>query len=408
MIRLLFPLMIVTVILFAGSLSGADWPQWRGPDENGIAREKLEGTVDLENVAWRKEIGIGFSSIAVAGDRVFTMGHDGRKVAGKETVWCLEAATGAEIWSDTYEAALLPNLHEGGPSATPTVEGEQVFTLSKDGRLHAYEIESGKRVWQRNVMEDAGMKRPPEWGFAGSPYVLGDLLLIEAGSTFAFRKATGELVWRSDAFRPAYGSPVAFEHAGKIRIATLKTDGLVILDAETGTTLAFEKWETAFQTNASTPLIDGNLIFISTGYDRGCALFEFTGEALEKRYENQSLCNHMNNSVLIGGHLYGFDGTAHRGRPTEFVCLELASGKEKWRVKPDEGLFCGSVIGTADDQLVILSERGELLVAEATPERFSYAARAQVLGGRCWTPPALANGRIYCRNARGDLVCVVP
>jgi len=408
MIRLLFSLMIAAATLPAETLSGADWPRWRGPDENGIAREKLGDAVDPENAVWRKKIGIGFSSIAVADGRIFTMGHDGRKVAGEETIWCLDAETGEEIWSDTYEAALLPNLHEGGPSATPTVAGEQVFTLSKDGRLHAYETESGKRLWQRNVMADAGMKRPPEWGFAGSPYVVGELLLIEAGATFAFKKATGELVWRSEMYRPAYGSPVAFEHVGKTRIAILKTDGLVILDAAAGTTLAFEKWETAFQTNASTPIIDDNLIFISTGYDRGCALFEFTGETLEKRYENRAMCNHMNNSVLIDGHLYGFDGTAHRGRPTEFVCLEFATGKEKWRVKPDEGLFCGSVIGTADHQLVILTERGELLVAKATPDQFAYIARAQVLGGRCWTPPALANGRIYCRNARGDLVCVLP
>jgi outer membrane protein assembly factor BamB len=114
----------------------------------------------------------------------------------------------------------------------------------------------------------------------------------------------------------------------------------------------------------------------------------------------------MNNSVLIDGHLYGFDGTAHRGRPTEFVCLELATGKEQWRVPPAVGLGCGSVMATADGTLLILSERGELLTAPATTAGFKTTARHQVLGGRCWTVPVLAHGRIYCRNARGDLVCV--
>ena len=137
------------------------------------------------------------------------------------------------------------------------------------------------------------------------------------------------------------------------------------------------------------------------------ALFELAGDRLRKIYEHKIMANHMNNSVLLDGHLYGFDGTAHRGRPTEFVCLELATGQEKWRVPASETLGCGSVMA-AGGTLLILSERGELVAAPATLTAFKASARASVLGGKCWTVPVLAHGRIYCRNSRGDLVCVKP
>ncbi len=380
----------------------ADWPQWRGPDENGIAREKLPKDFDAEEIVWRARVGIGFSSLAIAEGRLFTLGHDG----GKETVWCLDAKTGKMIWSDEYEAALLPNLHEGGPAATPTVNGDRVITLGKDGKLHCYQVTDGSPLWKRDLLRDAGMPKPPEWGFAGSPLVMGKRVLVEAGMTLAIDRENGGILWRSQPFRPAYGSAARFKQEGAERIAVLKTDGLVVLDPENGGTLAFEKWETPFQTNATTPIVRGSSLFISTGYDRGCALFQFDGRHLLKRYENEKMSTHMNNAVLIDGHLYGFDGTAHRGRPTEFVCLELESGRERWRVPPKQGLGCGSLIATSDGQLIVLTEKGELVIAAASPDGFTIRSRDQVLGGRCWTPPALAGGRIYARNARGDVVCV--
>ncbi len=189
-------------------------------------------------------------------------------------------------------------------------------------------------------------------------------------------------------------------------LAVLKTDGLVVLDARAGGTVAFSKWETPFSTNATTPVVHEEKIFISTGYDRGAALFELGERHMVKRYENQLICNHLNNSVLVEGHLFGFDGTAHRGRPTEFVCMDFDTGTERWRVPAGEGLGCGSLIATSNRMLLILTERGELVAAPAIPDEFAIQQRAQVLGGRCWTSPALANGRIYCRNSRGDLVCV--
>lgn len=377
-----------------------------GPSYTGISDEILPPDFNAEAVAWRHQVGIGFSSLAISGGRLFTLGHDGESAGGKETLWCLDARSGEELWSADWEAPLLPNLHEGGPAATPTVDGDQVYALGKNGTLSCFSASDGGLTWRRDLLADTGRKKAPEWGFAGSPFRFRDLLIVEAGETLALDPDTGEIRWRSQPFRPSYGSPAFLEKDGKAFLAILKTDGLVILDGENGGTVAFAPWETSFNTNATTPIIDGDKIFISTGYDRGCALFRFDGRRLIKLYENQSLCTHMNQAVALEGHLYGFDGTAHRGRPTEFVCLEWGRGKERWRVSASEGMGCGSLIATKNGKLLILTEKGELVIVSASSESFQVTDRVQVLGGRCWTPPAFAGGRFYARNARGDLVCV--
>ncbi|MDF1811440.1 MAG: PQQ-like beta-propeller repeat protein [Verrucomicrobiales bacterium] len=373
-----------------------DWPKWLGPSENGISAESLPDRLKLNQVAWSAEVGIGFSSFSVAGGRVFTMGHEN----GEETVWCFSESDGSVIWQHSYPAALMPNLHEGGPNATPTIDGERVYAISKDGQLHCYSFSEGKVLWKKNMLEEAQMYRAPEWGFGGSPYIFGDQVIIESGATFGYDKTSGEEIWRSEKYRPAYGSPIAFEVSGKHYLATLKTDGLVILDPNDGKTLGFSQWRTSFQTNANTPLVVGEgTLFISTGYDRGCALFQFDGTALSKVYEEETMSNHMGNSVLIDGYLYGFDGTAHRGRPVEFCCIALSDGSKKWSTQEYR---YGSVIAAGKD-LIVLTEQGKMLIGPASPEGFAARVQYQVLTGRCWTPPVLANGRIYVRNAAGNV-----
>jgi outer membrane protein assembly factor BamB len=220
----------------------------------------------------------------------------------------------------------------------------------------------------------------------------------------ALDKSDGRVIWQSQAFKPAYASPVPMQLGDRTCIVSLNTQGIAVLDAADGSTLAFTKWETRFDTNATTPIIAGDRIFMSTGYDRGCALFRFTGSSLEKLYENKSMSNHMAACVLIDGHLYGFNGNSHQSRNVQLVCMELASGQVKWSQR---GLGCGSLMA-ADGKLIVLGSEGELVVAPATPAGFQPAARMQVFDGRarCWTQPVLANGRVYCRAADGRVVCV--
>lgn len=397
------PLRITLLLVFTLTTTpAADWPNFRGPNFDGMSVEVDWDAEKIENVAWKAEVGVGFASVAVVGERVFTLGHDGEKAGGKETVYCLDAGSGKTIWSDTYEARLLPKLHEGGPAATPTVHGERVFTLGKDGRFNAYNAKDGAKLWSRDVLVGSAMENPAEWGFSGSPLVFGKTIIVEAAHTIAYNMADGEIVWKSDRFKPAYATPTLFEHDGRALLVTLKTEGLVVLDAKTGKTVTQTEWKTRFSTNATTPIVVGDKIYISTGYGRGCGLYRFNGKAMEEIYTSEGMSNHMANCVLIDGHLYGITGNTHGPKKKQLVCMDFATGAVKWT---HGGFRCGTVTA-AGDRLIILGEKGELAVAKASPEGFQEISRAQVTGGRCWTVPVLSGGRIYTRNAKGQLVVV--
>ncbi len=395
----------LAVMLAAVAESRAsDWPRWRGVAFDGISKEKAINSDwgdDGPREVWRAKVGVGFSSFAVADGRAFTLGHDGRKRDGKETVYCFDSATGKTLWSHTYDCPLIDRFYEGGPGATPTVDGDRVYTVSKDGDFFCFDVKTGKIHWQTKCGNDLNIKTP-EWGYACSPLILGKLVIVEAGHTAAYDKTTGRLVWKSKRYRMAYGSPVPMEHGGRTCVVVLNTDGLAVFDAADGTTLAESKWETRFSTNSTTPMIVGDQIFISTGYGRGCAMFRFTGSSLEKLYENKEMANHFNNCVLIDGHLYGFHGNSHFSRAVQVRCMDWKTGELKWQEK---GLGCGSLMAVGKT-LVLLSDRGELVVAPASTSGFEPTARAKVLDGKCWTVPVLANGLLYCRSARGEVVCL--
>lgn len=376
-----------------------DWPNWRGPRHDGISLE-TNRSGKLGKIEWSTNVGVGFSTVSVVGDRLYTQGHEG-KSGSNESIYCLDTETGKVVWSDSFEAKLVDYLHEGGPCATPTVHKDKVYAVAKDGPVTCYNARTGERVW-RVDLRDLGRMRVPEWGFTASPFILDDWVIIEADCTFALEQATGKVVWQSRDYQPGYGSPVLMTHAGKRYLVTLKNDGLVILDATNGKTVAFEQWKTRFRTNSTTPIVVGSQIFLSTGYNRGCALFSFDGASIRKVYETKTMSNHMNNSVLINGYLYGFDGNTHMRGAKDLVCIEWKTGKEHWRI---DDFRIGSITAVGDT-LIVLGESGELATAKASPTGFNAIARKRVLNGRCWTVPVLANGRIYCRNAKGDLVCV--
>ena len=399
MTKLCFILLLLTL-----SIShGADWPSWLGPNGDGTSSESNWNT-KTQDPTWKAKVGVGFSAVSVANGKLYTMGHNGKKTGGQETVHCLSAKTGKSIWAHSYPAPLLDYLHEGGPCSTPTVDGDSVYAISKHGLLHAYNANDGEVLWKKDMKKEAGMKHPPEWGFAASPYALKDQLIIEAGATYCLNKETGEIIWKSQTYRPAYGTPIHFKPSEKSIIAILKTDGLVLLDSKNGKTLAFEKWETSYRTNASTPIIHGDKIFISTGYQRGCALFQWKDEKLHKLYENKVLSTHMNHAILVDGFLYGFDGNVHMAGKKDFVCMEFLTGKENWRTT-DRGLMIGSLT-VAGKRMILLGQRGELVYAKVNPYKFDEIKRDQAIGGRCWTMPVISNSMLYLRNARGDLFCL--
>lgn len=384
----------------AGAAAGEDWPHWRGPRGDAISQE-TEWTWNWPASGpprvWSAEIGIGFSAVAVAEGRVIATGH----VDGEEVVWCLDAATGRVLWSRRDKAALVDNLHEGGPAASPTIADGRVFVVGREGRMLALDVASGRVLWEAALQQLAEVKLP-EWGFSCSPLVLDGQVFIDAGRTVALDAASGRVLWKTDKFRPGYGTPCSFEHGGERLLGVFNNDGLMVVRAASGQIAARHPWQTPYATNSTTPIYRDGKFFISSGYDRGCGLLKFTGEAFESVYENRRMRNHMSTCVLLGGYLYGIDGNSENSRAAKLTCMAWDTAEVAWA---ERGFGCGSLLA-AGDKLLVLGDAGELSVVRASPERCEVLARAAILEGRCWSMPVLSHGLVYARNAAGTLVCV--
>ncbi|HWA99909.1 MAG TPA: PQQ-binding-like beta-propeller repeat protein [Pirellulales bacterium] len=377
-----------------------DWPHWRGPHDDGISREanwSSDWPTTGPTVAWRANVGTGFSSIAVANGRAYTAGHR----AGNDTIYCFDAERGTVLWEHTYPAALVDNLHEGGPAATPTVDSQRLYTLSKDGQLFCLATSDGKVIWQQNVGQLAGVEMPT-WGFSSSVFIADGKAIVDAGRTLALDQLTGKLAWQTQIYSPGYGTAAPCTFDGADCVAVLNNDELIVVRVSDGAPIASHPWTTDYATSSTTPIVVGDRVFISTGYQRGCALLQRAGERFDLIYENKNMSNHMATCVLWNDHLYGFDGNSHNPRLVKLTCLDFATGEVRWSQR---GFGCGSLL-LAGGKLLILSDDGELVIADADPGKFHELARARVLDGRCWTVPTLANGRLYCRDAVGDLVCL--
>ncbi|GDY12374.1 dehydrogenase [Planctomycetota bacterium] len=371
--------------------SADPWPQFRGINRDGISVEKdaLAGlTAAGPKELWKASIGTGFTSIAVADGRVYASGNSN----DQDVLHCLAADSGKTQWTYALPAKLDPKMYEGGPNATPTVADGAVYLFSKAGVAARLDAVTGKEQWKKELAKDLGAAIP-KWGFSGSPTVIGDRLFLNLGDQgTCLNAATGAVVWKSVG-AAGYSSPVPID-AGK-RLLVFAGLALVLVEAADGRVVWKQDWQTRHEVNSAEPLIADGKVFLSTGYNFGCALFDIAGATPKELWRSQAMRNHFNGSVLIAGHLYGFDDTTLK-------CLEWATGTEKW-AKP--GLGKGSLIA-ADGTLIVLSDKGELVIAPASPAGFTETSRTQVLTGKCWTSPALANGQIYCRNAKGDLVCL--
>ncbi len=396
---LLVSLLSVCLICLYGVARGEDWPNWRGPNHDGISNEIDWVTVWPEGgpeVLWKASLGAGFASMAVSNGRVYAMGN----IDDKDILYCFQADTGKEIWKKSYPCPLYDKNHEGGPAATPAVDGNEVYTFSKNGDCICFKADTGDVVWHKNLTRELGLKLPT-WYFAGSPFIADDLVILNAGTAgVALKKADGSLVWKNGEGPPGYATAVSFTVGDKKCVAIFASKEFVGLVAATGKQLWEFPWKTNYDVNAANPIISGNTVFISSGYNKGCALLKMEEGNITELWSNKNMRNHASNSVLWKGYIYGFDGQFGGGG--KLTCIDYKTGETKWS---QGGMGTGSLM-VAGSKLVILSERGKLVIAKASPESFQELASAQILTGKCWTVPVLSNGRVYARNAVGNMVCV--
>jgi outer membrane protein assembly factor BamB len=391
--------LIVLLSTMALISNAADWPQWRGPDQNGISKETgwsakwpAEGPKQL----WKAQVGVGYSSFSVSNGRVYTTGNN----KDTETIFCFDANTGAILWKHSFDSKLDAKYYDGGTSATPTVDDGKVFAISKRGLVQCLDAAKGTILWSKNIADELKAE-VPTWGFAGSITIVGETALLNVGSAgTALEKKTGKVLWTSGTDVSGYSTPVLCDVNGeRAAMMMTKQDGVAVKVAD-GKELWRVPWKTSYDVNAADPILSGGKVFISSGYNRSGGLFDVTVSPPKEIWQNKNMRNHFNPCVLIGGNLYGIDDDA--SRPNAVLrCVDLLTGGIKWTEKTG----FGSVI-SADGKLIVLTAKGELMVAEASPAGFKPISRAQVLGGKCWTAPVLANGKIYCRNATGQVVCL--
>jgi len=368
-----------------------DWPQLRGPNADGISPQTGLLTAWPESgprEIWRVPLGKGFSGISVVGDRAFTMfGRQGTYLGAFDT------ATGAELWRLRIDE-MYRNSSGDGPRSTPTVDNGIVYVISGRGNLAAVQAESGAIAWRHDLREEY-QASGPNWGFATSPRVFRDLLLVEAGgpgaAMLAFDKRTGEEVWRAAGDPPGYSTPLLVEIGDRQQAVFFTGRRIVGVNPNNGVLLWEKPWETTFGVNAATPIfVPPDKIFVSSGYGVGAALLRVAVDdvfKVETVWHTREMKNQFSSSVRVGDYIYGFDNSI-------LECIELIRGERMWRAR---GHGQGSLL-YADDHLIVLGDRGSLTLVKLSPGEYLQVSWAQVFRGRTWTAPTLADGILYLRD----------
>ncbi len=374
-----------------------DWPFFRGADRDGISREK-GWKWDQPKVLWRASVGPGVSAVSIKDGRAYTMGSARRK----ESVWCLDAETGTQLWKHEYDAPKQDEqeMDTPGPRATPTIAEGRVYTIGRDGQIWCLDAQSGKVIWEKDVRKQPDAKEPT-WGFAASPVLLADKVIFGVGPAgLALDKADGHVIWTSGKGVPGYATPTRYQQDGKTLLAIFSEKAIYGVDPQLGKVLWNHKWETEFGVNAADPICRDGQIFVSSAYGVGCAMLDVTGSSPKILWRNKEMTNQFATCILWDGHLYGVIAEEPRGDGIK--CMDWATGKVKWH--QPKLRFCN--LSAADGRLVILTEKGELVIAEASPEKYVELARTHILGGSAWTAPSLAGCRLFARNCKGDVACV--
>lgn len=399
-------LLAAASVVFAAAGSAADWPQFHGPARDGHSSEAGLNWAWPKGgppVAWKIDAGAGWAGPVVAGGRVILF----HRVGGDEVVAALDPATGKELWAFAYRTRYRDDFgFDEGPRATPLVAAGRVFTLGANGDLHAIDLATGKKLWARNLLAEYAAGKG-FFGVACSPVLAGGKVLVNVGGkgagVVAFDPATGKEEWKATDDAASYSSPAVAEVGGKTLALVLTREGLVALEPATGAVRYTHPWRPRQNesVNAATPLAWKGDIFLTVSYGTGAVLLRPKGDGLEEVWANdKSLSCQYNTPVRVGEYLYGAHGRVD-AKAVDLRCVEWKTGAVKW----SQPKFGPATLIAVDNGLLALTESGELVGFDASPDGYAERGRAAVLGSPTRAAPALADGRLFARDG-GKLVCV--
>jgi outer membrane protein assembly factor BamB len=393
-------------IALAENESG-NYPEYRNRRRDGVVvGPALSDHWEILQPRWRKPVGGGYSGFAIAGNLAVTM----EQRREEEAVVAYDTATGAERWIFSYPARFSETLGGDGPRSTPTVKEGDVYALGATGMLHCLEAKTGKLKWSVDILNDNDNLR---WAMSGSPLVYDKVVVVNPGSQreeakgralVAYDRVSGEVVWQAGETQAGYSSPMLANLAGRRQIVLFDGAGVAGYDAGTGRELwrypgdQYAKWDTQYGINVAQPIVlEGDRVFISSGYGVGCAMLKITREgdnwSVEERWRNKNLRCRFTSPVAYQGYIYGLDEGI-------LVCLDQESGERKWK----EGRYGHGQLLLTGGRLVILSETGALALVEASPQRYHPLTSLQALSGKTWNYLSLAGGKAYVRNHK-EMAC---
>ena len=387
-------------------LAEAEWPGFRGPGRDGV----VSGVVLAEDwqespprELWRIRVGPGWSSFAVAGRRIFTQEQRGEL----EAVVAYDADSGAELWAYEYPSRFFEAMGGVGPRATPTLAGGMLFTLGAEGILHRLDPESGTVVWQADLRDDSE-REPPIWGFSSSPLVVDGVVIVHAGGegdrgVLAYGIDDGRLRWGAPAGGHSYSSPQLSRIAGVDSVPVLTDQGLELYDPADGSVVWSYEWPVNNYRALQPLVVDDSTLLVSTGQGVGTRRLDLRRDGLgiqaEERWTSRSMKPDFNDYAVHRGALYGFD-------PNILASVDLETGERNWK----GGRYgAGQLLLLPDaDQLLVVSEKGEIVLVRASPEAHEELTRTKVFEAKTWNHPVLVGDRLYLRNAEEAVALEMP